>query len=67
MLDTQTRAHLIHDRAFALVLDARRWPHTKQAAHRYVCLGIKWALTHNLPNLAGKLSAFSLQLGEIHG
>lgn len=66
-MDKQTSSQIIYDRAFALVLDAHHWPHTKQAAHQYVCLGIKWALTHNLPNLAGKLSAFSLQLGEIHG
>lgn len=67
MLDRETSSQIIYDRAFALVLDARRWPHTKETAHRYVCLAIRWALTHNLPNLAGKLSAFSLQLGEIHG
>lgn len=67
MLDTQTRAHLIHDRAFALVLDAHRWPHTKQAAHRYICLAIRWAMARNLHALTEKLSGFSLQLGEIHG
>ena len=67
MLDTQTRAHLIHDRAFALVLDAHRWPHTKQAAHRYICLAIRWAMAHGQRSLTEKLSGFSLQLGEING
>ena len=67
MLDTQTRAHLINDRAFALVLDARRWPHTKAAAHRYILLGIRWAMAHGQRSLTEKLSGFSRQLGEING
>ena len=65
-MDKQTRTQLIHDRAFALVLDARRWPHTKETAHRYVCLAIRWALKNKMDTLTERLSAFSLLLGEIN-
>ena len=64
MNDIQTRSQLIHDRAFALVLDAKRWPQTKQVAHAFVCRALKWAAVHNQRQLAEKLSGFSLQIGE---
>lgn len=66
MMSQETSAQIIYDKAFCLVLDARRWPHTKAAAHQYILLSIRWALAHNLRALAEKLSGFSLQLGEIH-
>ena len=64
-MDKQTAAQLIHDRALALVLDARRWPQTKQVAHAYVCRALKWAAIHNQRQLAEKLSGFSLTIGEL--
>ena len=67
MMNQETSAQIIYDRAFALVLDARRWPHTKAAAHRYILLGIRWAMAHGQRSLTEKLSGFSLQLGEING
>lgn len=66
-MNQETSAQIIYDKAFCLVLDARRWPHTKQAAHRYICLAIRWAMAHGQRSLTEKLSGFSLQLGEING
>lgn len=63
-MDKQTAAQLIHDRAFALVLDAKRWPETREAAHRYVCLAIRWALSHRQDKIATNLSRMSLEIGE---
>ena len=64
-MDKQTISQLIHDRALALVLDAKRWPQTKQVAHAYVCRALKWAAIHNQRQLAEKLSGYSLIIGEL--
>ena len=63
-MDKQTASQLIHDRALALLLDAKRWPETREAAHRYVCLAIRWALSNRQDKIATNLSRMSLEIGE---
>ena len=60
----QNTALIILRRAKTLANNARRYPHTREACHRYILLAIKWAAQRNFSSMVTKLSRLSLELGE---
>ena len=51
----QNTALIIFRRAKTLANTARRYPHTREACHRYILLAIKWAAQRNFSSMVTML------------
>lgn len=60
----QNTALIILRRAKTLANNARKYPHTRDACHRYILLAIRWATQRGYAPMVTKLSRLSLELGE---